>query len=409
MKPSPPVPGGAPGMRHQPAADIRGAASGRRPDYHLTLDYYTVMKPQRTYPLSVTVPPGTPLAPDLPTSEPVMVRPIIPGALVVPSQQALDLACPGARVQFQVTPVARGRLSGSHIEILRDGHVVQELPLGMRARTQGPTLFLFLLTLILPPLVMHYTGNSGVPEGLVRGKRLKKEAIERLQRGEKVKGINDAPPPELVPPPPPAPPGNRAPGNVQRMPRAGEPPAAALFFHPVFFGEIDQGKEDKKEEEKEPQKERPGGRGMRGGGAPPGPPPLPPPPKPEEMDPFEDYKYAGQPGDVLEDRLNEYLNVRSQFPEELGIQRAVLATTWGIGRAYQFVCGNAAVIRPGLLTFLVLAGMTFCSLVARRTQRHRRSCGLSLPPPLGTIRPSDSAETLPLAPGPSDRTEAGGE
>src|SRR5712692_8180564 len=80
---------------------------GTRTD--LKVRYYYRMKPQRVYPLSVEVPRGSDGRP-LPagSGEAVVVRPVIPGAVVVPAEQRLDVARPGSQVTFSVTPLAKG-------------------------------------------------------------------------------------------------------------------------------------------------------------------------------------------------------------------------------------------------------------------------------------------------------------
>src|SRR5207253_1356997 len=88
---------------------------------------------------------------------PVLLRPIIPGALVVPAELTLDTAQAGARATFYVTPLAKGRLPGARLEVRRQDALVQEIRLPMRATTQRLTWLLALLTVLLPVVLLNVT------------------------------------------------------------------------------------------------------------------------------------------------------------------------------------------------------------------------------------------------------------
>jgi hypothetical protein len=142
---------------------VRGPAPAHREAAHhaqadLRVRYYFRMKLQRVYPLVVEVPRGTaarPVAGHAP--DPVIVRAVVPGAHVVPAEQRLDVTRPGETAKFYVTPLARGRLPGPHVEVFQHGRRIQDIPLRMKGVTQRATWILLALTLLLPAVVFYYT------------------------------------------------------------------------------------------------------------------------------------------------------------------------------------------------------------------------------------------------------------
>jgi hypothetical protein len=145
---------------------VRGNAPVlREPSRHTQVDlkvrFYDRMRVQRVYPLVVEVPSGATARPAHgQTLDPVVVRPVIPGALVVPAEQKLDVTRPGERASFHVTPLARGRFPSPYVEILHHGKLVQGIPLRMKGVTQRLTLFLLILALLLPWPVFYYTRTN---------------------------------------------------------------------------------------------------------------------------------------------------------------------------------------------------------------------------------------------------------
>src|SRR5262245_54090642 len=126
----------------------RRDAAPRKPLTDLKVSFAVRMKPYRVYPLVVEVPrsPGA----QAPT-EPVIVRPLIPGAHVVPGELKLDVSKPGNKVTFSVAPVARGALPGARLQVEQPGQPVQEIPL----RKGGSilfALFVFILGALLGAL-----------------------------------------------------------------------------------------------------------------------------------------------------------------------------------------------------------------------------------------------------------------
>jgi hypothetical protein len=138
-----------------------GPVPGPRAD--VKVRFYSKMNLQRVYPLVVEVPRASGKAAPASSVDPVVVRPVIPGAFVVPAEQRLDVSKPGAQVTFQVTPLARGRLPGARLELHQPGQAVQTLPLGMKTVTQRMTWVLLALTFLLPLglLWAHYNPIKG--------------------------------------------------------------------------------------------------------------------------------------------------------------------------------------------------------------------------------------------------------
>jgi hypothetical protein len=116
----------------------------------VVIHYYMRMRPRCVYPLTVEVTrsgrqPGRSAA-----GLPALVRPSIPGALVVPAEQKLDASIPGSQVVFHVTPLARQRLHGARIDVQPQGRPVQEIPLRTKVTSQVLTMLLLALTVLAP-------------------------------------------------------------------------------------------------------------------------------------------------------------------------------------------------------------------------------------------------------------------
>jgi hypothetical protein len=126
------------------------------------------MHPQRAYALKVTWE-DKPVSRD--KSFPfVVVRPIIPGALVTPAEQTLDTSTAEAEADFYVTPLARGRLRGARVEVLpaQGGRV--DVPLSMKVVRQRLTKVLLLLTFLLPALVLYIVRYNRLEGEIARPK-----------------------------------------------------------------------------------------------------------------------------------------------------------------------------------------------------------------------------------------------
>jgi hypothetical protein len=112
--------------------------------------YFGRMRIQRVYPLAVEMAQADGRREGEAGSLPAVLRPIIPGALVVPAEETIDASVPGNRVVFHVTPLARRRLTDARIEVHQKGRPVQEIGLDMRVTTQRLAWLLLALAVLVP-------------------------------------------------------------------------------------------------------------------------------------------------------------------------------------------------------------------------------------------------------------------
>jgi hypothetical protein len=165
--PSPRIPVTAP---REPATVRHDAAPAKSATFQLNVRFYRVMKPQRVYPLVVELPRAS--AKPVAGQAPLIVKPVIAGAVVAPAEQALDLNPAGSSMTFQVTPLVRGRMHGAHIEVCQQGRPVESMPLKMKAKTQRLTWLLLLATFVVPGVLLYYTSiaplTGDVPQPSVR-------------------------------------------------------------------------------------------------------------------------------------------------------------------------------------------------------------------------------------------------
>jgi hypothetical protein len=121
----------------------------------LAVRYYRRMHLQHVYAVAVSwdnrkgrkPPAGAP---------PVLLRLLMAGAQVVPSEQPLDPTQRDARVTFYVTPLAKGWLRNERLEVLLDGRKVQELPLSCHVTSQKMTWFLLVMSILVPWFLLTY-------------------------------------------------------------------------------------------------------------------------------------------------------------------------------------------------------------------------------------------------------------
>jgi hypothetical protein len=139
----------------QPAGREPSEAEPALPGVRVT--YYRRMKRQRVY--SVTVgwdkrrkerPPAAA------EGVPVIVRLIMAGAQVLPSERVLDPFKPDDRATFFVTPLARGWLRGETLEVLVGGRKVRQVRLRAKVVSQRPTWVLLALTFLVPWFLLTY-------------------------------------------------------------------------------------------------------------------------------------------------------------------------------------------------------------------------------------------------------------
>jgi hypothetical protein len=90
----------------------------------------------------------------------VILRPVVPGALVVPAELLLNAGNPDASATFHVTPLARGSLSGARIEVLHQDRRVQSVPLPMRVYRLSPSALLLALAFLIPLFLILTAGPN---------------------------------------------------------------------------------------------------------------------------------------------------------------------------------------------------------------------------------------------------------
>jgi hypothetical protein len=128
--------------------------------HRLEVEYYRRMKPQRVYTLKVRAEKAPSLGgSNVPPPEGAIVyRPIIPGAIVTPTEHAVSLSNPGETVTFFITPIAFGELPESRIEYSLPGQPGHRLMLPMRGVSHAWTARLLFLLLVLPAILFVVRG-----------------------------------------------------------------------------------------------------------------------------------------------------------------------------------------------------------------------------------------------------------
>jgi hypothetical protein len=143
------VPAGKGQIPRKETREVRPAVLHEEP-CPVIVRYYGRMRLQRVYPLTVTVAEGSRRPGSGAGSLLVTIQPVIPGAYVVPAEQALDGSIPGGQATFHVTPLARSRLSGACVQVRQPGRPAQSVPLRMKVTTQTLTWVLLALTILAP-------------------------------------------------------------------------------------------------------------------------------------------------------------------------------------------------------------------------------------------------------------------
>src|SRR4051812_35734299 len=111
-------------------ATQKGTASARETTRataapQLQVRYYKKMRANRVYPVVVSWKQSG--RGRTAGGSPVLVRLVMAGAQVVPSEHPLAPADADGRATFYVTPLAKGWLRGERLEVIQDGHKVQEI------------------------------------------------------------------------------------------------------------------------------------------------------------------------------------------------------------------------------------------------------------------------------------------
>jgi hypothetical protein len=368
----------------------------------MVVRYYSRMRLHRVYPLSVEVSRSTGGAAGL--STPVTVRPLVAGAIVVPPERKLDAGQPGAKVEFQVTALAKGRLRGALVEIHQPGQVVQAIPLRVKGTTQMMTLLLALLTILIPVglwlLVIHPLSGSITVK--VRGKPA---------------GVNNAPQGQDNQPPGNrgGPRGPRRGGDQGKQARPDQNRARREVIAPKAVADADADQIADALPALLVLLQPDPGQGRRGGGPPDGFPPrggmpeMQPAPKDDsdEEEQVETASRAGTPDEVLRDRLRTWL--RARLPDDPPKFCTIIATESHGPKFYKDAQGEendvAGWVSWGykwvrtltedgwwFYTGMVLFGMTIGSWILHSSARGARRQVVMLTAPYT----QNAGETLPL-------------
>jgi hypothetical protein len=148
----------------------------------LAVQYYKRLKRQRLYPLVVRwsradhvhVPPTG-------ESSTVVVRPVIPGALIVPTELPLSAAQPDATATFQVTPLARGHLNGARVDVLYQGKQVGTVPLPMNVVRISLSGALLALAFLIPLFLMLTTGNNKLTSATMKKRKATEQELKSFE------------------------------------------------------------------------------------------------------------------------------------------------------------------------------------------------------------------------------------
>jgi hypothetical protein len=150
-----------------PRKDPPAARPSSRFERQLRVRFYCSMRAQRVHSLLVEVQQPREGSG---ASTPVVVRPVIPGALVAPAEQTLDAGQPNPQARFQVTPLARGRLPEARVEVYQHGRLADQVRLRMKAFTPRRTWVLLLLAILVPWFLLAVTTDTTWPFWKLHGK-----------------------------------------------------------------------------------------------------------------------------------------------------------------------------------------------------------------------------------------------
>jgi hypothetical protein len=117
--------------------------------FNLVARFSRQMKPQRLYPLVVQLRRNKRQTDDGSIGT-LHLRPVIPGAIVTPTDYTLDLDHPVTNPPFYVAPLAKGILRNARMEIFQQGRLVGTIALPMKTVRQTFTWFMLFLTIAIP-------------------------------------------------------------------------------------------------------------------------------------------------------------------------------------------------------------------------------------------------------------------
>jgi hypothetical protein len=119
----------------------------------------------------------------------LVIRPVIPGALVVPAEMTLEPSQPTASVTFQVTPLALGRLRSARLEVFQLNRKVESIPLRVIVTRQLLTWVLLVLAFLVPTLWLLITrDNKLTGEPRIRFATAEEREAAKAKPGAKGKG-----------------------------------------------------------------------------------------------------------------------------------------------------------------------------------------------------------------------------
>jgi len=200
-----------PPVSHSRPTPVRASAREERSGPALPplqVRYYRKMHRQRVYAVTVSWHNKDERRPPAGTG-PVLLRLLMAGAQVVPSEQPLDPARRDARATFYVTPLATGWLRGERLEVLVDGRKVQEMPLAVNVTSQRMTWCLFALSFLLPWFLLSYgkysplkqtTSEKSENAAIVHKEfeRAQDPLVEQVAKGDKKRPVREVTTPGRV-------------------------------------------------------------------------------------------------------------------------------------------------------------------------------------------------------------------
>lgn len=140
----------------KPAKSVADARGSMKPQARVSARFYKRMQPQRVYPLVVQLRKEDGRTPAGETA-PVVIRPFIPGAQVMPARCQLDTNQAKMETTFYVTPLALGRFPGARLEVYQDGNLLQNISVSMKCVRQRLTWVLLALTFLIPAFLLYAT------------------------------------------------------------------------------------------------------------------------------------------------------------------------------------------------------------------------------------------------------------
>jgi hypothetical protein len=176
-------------VARSPAAPATAATQRR-----FQVRYYRRMRPQRVYPLVVE---AVGQSGGRAGGATVLVRPVIPGALVTPPEAELDVSQARPQAVFHVAPLARGKLPQARVEIRGHGQLLQAINLPVTAATQCLTWWLAALTVLVPAFLLTVTRYHPLKGTVPREPTVRPDGegnVERPQPGPAPKEPRKGPP-----------------------------------------------------------------------------------------------------------------------------------------------------------------------------------------------------------------------